>query len=195
MATDNVYNVYLADLPGKNMNIWYSPIREVLQSYFDRVVKEAPAFSGARVQWTKTVPPVKPWELLVYFLKYRSDSLIVSRFKQKENLDNTNGFTKPVPAGVKTTTSEVYVAGWENDSRSLANLAFHELMHNKLQLGDYALHNGIDGTGLAVETITPTSALSQRNVDIMAANLRDIVPQWTEGYTLFFDPMKFTNDG
>jgi hypothetical protein len=84
--------------------------------------------------------------------------------------------------------SEVFldpVAGDPDPAALLANLAFHEAMHNKLETGQGApfAENEIhttDGTGLAVASgISSSTQLSDRNRRNMALYLGRVIPQFT----------------
>jgi len=83
--------------------------------------------------------------------------------------------------------SEVYVR--TNDAKVLSNLAFHEAMHNKLQLDNKQLHNGDGLRGTLFKSNADIGgdvsgkALSQKNIDDMATALSKSVPQWTRGIT------------
>ena len=106
---------------------------------------------------------------------------------------NHDGLTNAV--GTET-ASEVYFHF--NDITLIANLMFHEAMHNKLGLGNQQLHSrGGMGNGLPGGTgpITPTTLLSPRNIDDMARGLDAARPQWTGGMRMLANEwMKSDND-
>jgi len=72
--------------------------------------------------------------------------------------------------------SEVYVKS--SDPIFLAKLAFHELMHNRLKLGDAELHSQ---GGLASGNISSSTPLTAANIEAMARVIKDPIAQWTEG--------------
>jgi hypothetical protein len=62
----------------------------------------------------------------------------------------------------------------------MANVIFHELMHNKGTLSNEELHKNADG--LAKETITETDTLTAGNIKTMQASLGKAVTQWVGGF-------------
>jgi hypothetical protein len=101
------------------------------------------AFKRAGAQWlTDPVDPasLKPHELLVYLVKDRSASLIRRHYKSVFDQDppgpNTLGLTaRGMPGGQ---LSEVYYAhpALLDQPEHIADCIVHELMHNKLDMGD-----------------------------------------------------------
>ena len=81
----------------------------------------------------------------------------------------------------KGTISEVYM----NDKslitpKAQAKMAFHELMHNKLQIGDQ-LHSASYGNGLNLGSLNLSddgTQLDWDNKDMMSAALGKVVPQY-----------------
>jgi hypothetical protein len=61
---------------------------------------------------------------------------------------------------------------------ALANLAFHEMMHNKLHLGPSLHAQG----GLASGTVDSSMRPSEANIKAMAGALMTKRPQWTDGF-------------
>lgn len=68
-----------------------------------------------------------------------------------------------------------------NGPTQKAKMAFHELMHNKLQIGD-ALHGSDYGFGLNRELLDMSSIFSAKldpeNIEKMAPTLGKPAPQW-----------------
>jgi hypothetical protein len=80
--------------------------------------------------------------------------------------------------------SEVYIARCRgsNDAATQLNLArigFHESMHNQLVKPGAELHRG--NGGFAADTPTG-SAPSAPNIQMMAAGIGTLVPQWPDGF-------------
>ncbi len=88
--------------------------------------------------------------------------------------------------------SEVYIDAVDGDANfdsKLAKLAFHELMHNKLDAHPIKatatnIHKS-GGAGLALEN-PGSQDLTPRNVALMAAHLTLEIPQWTGGLLQHF---------
>lgn len=115
--------------------------------------------------------PVSP-ELLVYFMPSRT-SIVKEFVGPKANVDLTaDGFTA---FSATASASEVYVKS--DDPILLARLAFHELMHNRLRMGDNLHMLG----GLASATVYKDTPLTTANIKKMAAVLRSPITQWTAG--------------
>jgi hypothetical protein len=79
------------------------------------------------------------------------------------------GLTAPTSAGM---VAEVYVSG-NMPARRLANIAFHEIMHVKLDVGTRVitdLHTK-GGGGLATPPTNEWTPLTTKNIELMAKNL------------------------
>jgi len=109
-------------------------------------------FNSAQAYWVDkklAANTLAPHELIVYLVSGKSASLIrkhyPAAFTQAAPNDNTLGLTYP---GSKGTISEVYAGHsfFSGEPVLLANLIIHELMHNKLGLGD-AMHDRASGAG------------------------------------------------
>jgi hypothetical protein len=127
---------------------------------------------------TSTVPSGA--ELLVYFVK------------------SGQSVVKNVPAVVDLTAmgSTIYQSGasevrvTSSSAPLLARLAFHELMHNRLQASDATLH---PQGGLAAASVSDTTALSPANATAMSNVIGTPITQWTQGIAILTngknDPM------
>jgi len=164
--------------------------------FFTQVVKlhdekynKGTKLTTADIVWTDSQPSVTTTELVIYFVRNASDS-VVKHMQNAKGPGTEAGITFPdagSPVG-----SEVYVQEANkgtNLSGDLAAIAFHEAMHNKLRWGDAKLHGKDGGGGLAAATINHETKLTATNKDIMAQHLADTVPQWTDGVTSYNDPM------
>lgn len=125
------------------------------------------------VNWTTTADEVTDHDLVVYFVESPAGSIIRSLGAPIMTGDN-GGFTSSTLKD--GTISEVYVR--QNfPARKLANIAFHELMHNKLRRGN-EMH-GLRGLNMGVSPATECSFLSPRDVELMAQGLNAKVRQYT----------------
>ena len=79
--------------------------------------------------------------------------------------------------------SEVYlrtIDGAANFATVATNVIFHEIMHNKLDAPTPKTVNDIHiGGGLANSTVSAASALTEKNIELMAGALSKAVPQYT----------------
>jgi hypothetical protein len=178
-----VFNVYLKNLvPSDQMNWGEGDMYQIglyIKQYFDEVCQNSNStFSSADFWWDPANGAVKSHELLVYFLKDSSESLIhKTRPSDKINLNN-NGNTL-WRSDSTPRISEIYVNSvliYNDAHLLLAKLAFHELMHNKLEKFD--VHGG-GGGGLATGSpITSSTPLTDKNKELMAKALAKKVPQY-----------------
>ncbi len=203
------YNVYLFNglpispaLSRTNLSVdQLTTIYRTLKGHFDIVVRAhdalklpgQPIYGTAQVQWLAGFVTPAPHELLIYLLPMGATVASNGRLEPGNPPTNHDGLTKAVG---RETASEVYLHF--NDMTLIANLMFHEAMHNKLGLGNQQLHsrggmaNGLPGgTG----PITPATPLSQRNIDDMARGLDAARPQWIGGMRMLANEwMKSDND-
>jgi hypothetical protein len=162
-----------------------------LKDLFDEVCKGS-AFASSDVAVTPVsalATTVKPGDLAVRLTRKR-DSLVLRKAGGLSS--EPSGATLDITDSGGTSQgvlSEIWVekAGGEPDKGSfLANLAFHELMHNKLDAAASStrtIHDkppaGLDGEGLAAGTFSATTALSPSNKRNMRAKLAAKVAQFT----------------
>jgi hypothetical protein len=180
------YNVYLCDILGDaTENSTRLQINIILQDYFTRVTAGT-SFAPALVRWLADKPQIAANELLIYFMPSTNSIISVGKggaLSSTFAFGSHWGYTDVIQG---RTASEVYAR--TKNARVLANLAFHEAMHNKLRLDNRRLHNG-DGLGGSpfVDAgdvgglVTDTTPLTPTNIAAMAAALGNPVPQWTDG--------------
>jgi hypothetical protein len=84
----SIYNVYLADLSKDGE--WFidhdDVIREILYGWFFEILRATSwqSFSGLKVSWVDDPPPIMPEELLVYFVKDPSHSIVTASDLSKD---------------------------------------------------------------------------------------------------------------
>jgi hypothetical protein len=199
-----IYKVVLTDYLGavKSPQL-YLKINSILQGYFDRVAKAA-KFDRAVVFWLPaTKVDLADNELLIYFVPAMFSITAEREGKPPGGvaaIGGHSGRTLIPGRGSRDNTTAAEVVVDSLDAAQLANLAFHEAMHNKLQLGN-SLHNGDGLRGSAPSKgdptgglVTPSTNLTPTNVVDMAAALRNRVPQWTKGIDLILS-RKARRDG
>lgn len=150
-----VYNIYLGDVNSGLSSAVKSVVQSTLSGWFSRIV---PSGTMAMVSWTSSAPAsIQNTELLVYFVRSSMESVVRGMPGGPGSAGSGDGLTAFTNS---LSASEVYVSS----SRSyLAEMAFHELMHNKLHLGDAALHarNGLASVPLTAGTSPSTQNISQ----------------------------------
>ena len=179
----DVFNVYLKNLvPEDNMDWGEGDMYAVglnIKQLFDEVCKHPDSkYTISDYWWDPPKGTVKDTELLVYVLWDSSTSLIHKKHpKWKINLKNGgNTFW----LGDSTPRiSEIYLdtmLKFMDAHLLIARLAFHELMHNKLE--PFNVHSK-GGGGLATDgVITSSTPLNDTNKEVMAKKLGKRVPQY-----------------
>jgi hypothetical protein len=175
------YNVYLASLGESGLTQeMKNAVQATLLGWFGEVVSGT-SFTGAQVSWVDSVPAaIQNSELLVYFVSSVIDSVVVAMPGHRGGLgdDGTTEWANNL------TSSEVYVSRSRN---YLPQMAFHECMHNKLHLGDQALH-ALDG--LARVPVAAGQRPSSGNITRMKNAISRNQPQWTGGWAALNDPLR-----
>lgn len=183
----DVYNIYLKNLVPSDQMDWGEGDRFQIgihiKQLFDEVCQHAGSttYNISDFWWDPASGSVKNHELLVYFLKDSSASLIHKKYpKEKINLTiSGNTFWR---ADKTPRISEVYVntaLKFMDAHLLLAKLCFHELMHNKLEKFDVHANGG---GGLATSSpITSSTMLTEKNKELMAGALNKSVLQYQGG--------------
>ena len=158
----------------------------VLKSLFDEVCQNALSkFGDTDVTTTDlgtVAANIKTGELLLR-ITTKKKSILVKKYGEAAVSDNARGATKDTGSG-NGVVSEIWLegaAGSATVAKLLGRLAFHELMHNKLDAMDSAkdIHGTTDGTGLAAVPVSYDTALSDKNKKGMAPKLGSVVAQFT----------------
>jgi hypothetical protein len=181
-----IYNIYMVDLVPNRARRFLRfeadnkrAVAAQVQTFFERVC------NGTQIEPRANFLPGTPHEneLVVYFIPDRSESIIV-RERGPAPTDNEGQTWFSVQGMI----SEVYVAQAGPQTDLLAKCAFHELMHNKLDIHP-AIHPLPSGTlhsqgggGLAELPLTPSSVLTQQNIQLMKNALNSHIRQyWNPG--------------
>jgi hypothetical protein len=155
-----------------------------LKALFDEVCKHPQSQFGDTDVDSKDLgmvtSSIKPGELLIR-LTTKKDSILVKKYGASAVSNDTSGATKDTGSGI---VSEAWIEGTAGSATVpalLARLAFHELMHNKIDAANSKdIHSTPDdGTGLAVSPVTYNVALTPTNKRNMAPRLGSIVNQFT----------------
>jgi hypothetical protein len=168
--------VYLFDIldavPSRHRNT----VQSQLNGYFSRCSPKGRFF---RCWWWKWDPTPSEFDILIYFLPF-GKSVVRKLYPEAPS---PIGGHKGLTYGTKPRVSEVYVK--DADPTLLANLAFHEAMHMKLQQGNGMHTQG----GLASGDVSPGVQLSKDNIKSMQAALAKPVEQWTGGLQILYDSL------
>jgi hypothetical protein len=169
------YNVYLVDTMNRiGSDERRNAVKAALQPYFDDIVKQAKVAGGAIVSFVAANPQPKDHELIVYFCSENWHVVSQLPGASAVNIEPGGGLT----VWNQSVTGSDVAADGKMEPRALANLAFHEMMHNKLHLGAPMHAHG----GLAAATIDSSLRPSGRNIKAMAGVLMTKRSQWTGGF-------------
>ncbi len=151
-------------------------IQGTLLTWFTNVCQTTA--NTAAVVWTNSVPAsITATDLLCYFMPNQTGSVIKLAPGYSSGAGTSHGFTF---LSATANASEVYVQSCRgNGVNWFAELAFHELMHNKLNLDNAGLH-GLGG--LAAASVSAGMTPSTANVTAMRAALGTSRTQWTGGW-------------
>ena len=173
------FNIYLGEIGKTGLSdTEKNGLKTKLEGWFGKIVDAA---DTAVVTWTSSEPTtIQDHELLVYYVSGSSGSILKVMPGNSGGAGNGNGLTV---FGGSLTGSEIYVS---SSKSGLAELTFHELLHNKLHLGDADLHKK---DGLAVATVPIGGQPSANNISDMKKALKNKNKQWTGGWTAYSDPI------
>jgi hypothetical protein len=164
-----IYRTFIADPLGALSKELARSLQLQLANLFSPCTSDY--FESNRVYFASTTAKPVGHELLVYFMPAN-----VSVIKNVPNMNGSPNLSADGATAPKSGASEVYVKS--SDPIFLAKLAFHELMHNRLKLGDAELH---PQGGLAAASISSSTPLTTANIEAMARVISDPIAQWTEG--------------
>jgi hypothetical protein len=203
------YNVYLFNglaisnpLNRTNLSAQQlSSIQGTLKGYFDKIVQAhdqlrlpgKTVYGTSNVLWLQQAPSsVAPHELLIYLLPSGTTLVTNGKLEQGKPPASHDGLTnfliRSRTSSGTTAASEVFPNFPVTNAglNLVANLMFHEAMHNKLGFNDAQLHNrgGLAGGPPQAAPITDATQLTASNISLLAAHLNDSRPQWTAGIGL-----------
>jgi hypothetical protein len=188
-----MYMVNLRSLVPQNLERMFRFRQEIrqevgrlLQAFFHPIVVNRarpgqPPFTGAAITWGPVAAKIADDEMVCYFVTDRARSVISS-----VGGGINTGIHGPVGTGGNTfasssgMVSEVYLDRVVGGPIAIANVAFHELMHNKLDAQqDGAPVASIHNTdGMAVPDGIVRDFPSPANIALMRDNIFRVVPQY-----------------
>jgi hypothetical protein len=180
------YNVFIID-PFNEIK----PIVSVcfrLKELFDPIAKQA-GYDEASFFFPqyRTVKP-DAHEMMIYVCPFTCS--VVKRMPGVDQLNfpyTSSGSHQGVTwVGQNMTASEIW-CNFAGGVDFYAAMIFHELMHNKLQMGQ-RLHGNFTPCGMSCASITPSASntATQAEIDAMAKALKNPVTQWTGGQALLW---------
>jgi hypothetical protein len=179
------YKVFIVDPLEHIARSNQMPVAEILSGWFDPIVKKA-GFDWSHVHFPQHIATPAAYELMVYVCGY--DQSVVQHAPGGAGLvpDPVISQHKGVTLVGPPAASEVYLKN--ANPMLIAALIFHELMHNKLHVGN-SMHEvfrnaGVGNASLIVDDdfMGPNAAES----DAMSKALNNPVPQWTGGQEMLW---------
>ncbi len=152
----------------------------ITYTLWEHLVRIAMATPGGFIpgpNWSLKPAHLSAHDVVVYFVLDPGQSVAARLGATRSEGPNAGGLTSTSAKGV---VSEVYIDG-NMPARRLANIAFHEIMHNKLDVGSSAIADihTLGGAGLAKPVTGEWTPLSNRNIALMSANIFRKVRQYT----------------
>jgi hypothetical protein len=181
MAIINVYLGKICNNTGLS-STEEQTVQSTLQGFFTTICTGTS--HTANVQWVTSAPStVSATDLICYFVPSRSESAVIHA-PGNSTTGSGHGFTFRSATG---SCSEVYTSLCRGSGGAnwFTELAFHELMHNKLNLGDATLHSR---DGLAHLPVTGGATPSAANITQMRAALGTSRTQWFGGWAAITCP-------
>ena len=171
-----IFNIYLGEIGTTGLSeTEKSGVKSKLEGWFAKITADG---DTALATWVKSPPSaIQDHELLAYFVS-GSGSSILKFMPGSTGGGSNNGLT----VFGSSSASEIYVS---NSPSGLAELTFHELMHNKLQMNDADLHKK---DGLAAKVVPLGDVPSTVNLSDMKTALKNSHKQWTGGWMAASDP-------
>jgi hypothetical protein len=157
---------------------WFGPSakNEVTYTIFDHLIqigRVAPGMFIPSPGWSYRAAQLQTWDVVLYFVLDRSQSLVRKKLGVEPPGGTGGGYTF---FDGTVTLSEIYVDG-SMPARRLGNVAFHELMHNKLKMGkEMHLLRGV-----AASPTPEGGRLFRGAIQQLSAALFRAVPQYTNG--------------
>jgi hypothetical protein len=148
-----------------------------LWDYLARIAVVAGGFIPSP-SWNLRSGQLQGFDAVIYFVQDPSSG--IARRVSGATIpsgSNLGGLTVSTSKGV---VCEVYVDGNLPAGR-LANIAFHEFMHNRLDVGARVISNlhKFGGGGIATPPTSESSVLTLKNINLIAKNLFKPIKQYT----------------
>ena len=173
--------VFLVDITNRIGNdARRTEVKALLQSYFDKVVAKAKS-DKVTVMFVSENPQPNDNDLIAYYST--TGWHVVSQMPGAPEVKDTEG---GLTYNNGTVTGSDVVANPDDDTSMIANLTFHELMHNKLNMGDSMHRLG----GLAKSPVDESTPLTNANIEAMAKVLTTDRKQWVGGFALLKERTK-----
>ena len=172
---NNPYRIYLGNPVG--MQYWWNDLVIAVRDLFLPVIAHT-QWDAVSVHSTMSSPALRPTDLLVYVLPNSGASVVATAFGSPSGGGGTTAWST-----AKGTGSEVYT--YNATPADVANLIFHEALHNKLHYSDTQLH--AQG-GLAASPVSPPQRRS--DIALMRHGLPLTRAQWLGGWAAINDPLR-----
>ena len=155
-------------------------IRDAMDKLLDDFSKLGTTFTHS-VTWGVTDEGLKKSVIIIYFRASPEATLTKSITGAPAPPGNAAGWTV---IGTKATISEAYVE-MNFPTEKMARIAVHEMLHNKCQMDNDALHDAKKGGGgIANSPTLGSESVTPENAKLLSANLTKNITQWRPGGSL-----------
>ena len=160
----------------------YNTQNEITYTFWDYLIRISVASGNSKFipgpNWWLSKSMLQASDAVIYFV-LNPESSMTRRVPGTPGPTGNGGFTVTSAKGV---ICEVYVDG-NLPAKRLANIAFHEFMHNRLDVGRKVLSNlhSQGGGGLATPPTNSNTQLTAGNISLLSKNLSQSIPQYTGG--------------
>ena len=185
MAKSGKINIFLVEQGTENEYHWNDDnknrIGPYIKEYFDKCCAHfSSTIKTAEYSWYSSYGQLQDHDIIIHFFDTPKSGLIQGTFGQSAPHPGGSGGTWKSPRGM---ISEVYLEPMQGDrdyARLVANIAFHEAMHNKLDADpeNQTVSDIHSLGGLASPTVQRGSQLTTNNIAKMAAVLSKKVKQF-----------------
>ncbi|RPI13952.1 MAG: hypothetical protein EHM60_07900 [Lysobacterales bacterium] len=177
-------NVVLCDLPGIVTN--RDEIKGALARLFSQVIEKHKLDVSIAVTFTEEAPVARGKDLVCYFVRHYTDSIVAGGFIRDARPDKDDGGLTLFKSD-KTVASEVYHQKVQK-SDDAARLVLHELMHNMSLVGQQ-MHQ--PGMAIGATKVMQGASLSPADMKWIATHLaRTTRTQWLGGHSMYGDPLR-----
>ena len=169
----------------RNLDYFTDKAKTTIRDQMDKLLEDFSKLGSTfthSVEWGVTEDSLKKkGVIIIYFRASPEASQTKSITGAPKPPSNAAGWTV---IGTKATISEAYVE-MNFPTEKMARIAVHEMMHNKCQMDNDALHDAKKGGGgIANSPTQGYESVTAENAKLLSKNLSKSVTQWRPGGSL-----------
>jgi len=175
----------LSDRERKNLDYFTDKAKTTIRDTMDKLLGDFSTLGTTfmhSVTWGITEDGLKKkGVVLIYFRASPETSLTKTIVGAPAPPANSAGWTV---IGTKASLSEAYIE-MNFPAEKLARIAVHEMMHNKCQMDNAALHDSKKGgAGIANSPTLGSESVTAQNATLLSKSLAKTIAQWRPGGSL-----------